>query len=75
MHFREPLINVIILANQVSGLFDQKYFKKEYTCTILIFFLSRLYGNKETSRKSIDVKLDNSQGMQKMTEKWEEPSF
>ena len=29
--------NVIILANQVSGLIDQRYFKKEYICAILIF--------------------------------------
>ena len=30
--------NVIILLSQVSGLFDQRYLKMEYTCTILIFF-------------------------------------
>ena len=30
--------NVIILANQVSELFDQRYLKTEYICTILIFF-------------------------------------
>ena len=34
-----------------------------------------IYGNKETNRTSFDVKFDNFQGMQKMTEKWEEPSF
>ena len=28
---------LIILANQVSGLFDERYLKKEYICTILIF--------------------------------------
>ena len=31
------------------------------------------HGNKET--KSFDIKCDNSQGMQKMIRKWEEPSF
>ena len=31
------------------------------------------HGNKET--KSFDIKCDNSQGMQKMIKKWEEPSF
>ena len=30
--------NIIILANQISGLFDQRYLKTEYTCTIFIFF-------------------------------------
>ena len=29
--------SLIILANQVSGLFEEKYLKKEYTYTILIF--------------------------------------
>ena len=33
------------------------------------------HGNKVTNRKSFDVKFDNSQGMQKMAEKWEGPSF
>ena len=33
--------NAIILANQVSGLFDQTYLKAEYTCTVLIFFHKR----------------------------------
>ena len=27
-----------MLINQASGLFDQRYLKKEYACTILIFF-------------------------------------
>ena len=39
-----------------------------------IFFIHR-HGNKETNRKSFDLKCDNSQGMQKMIKKWEEPSF
>ena len=58
-----------------AGLFDQRYLKKEYTCTIFTFFHPDRHGNKETSRKSFDVKCDDSQGMQKMTKKWEEPSF
>ena len=49
--------------------------KKEYECTILIFFHANRHGNKETNRKSFDVECDNSQGMQKMIKKWEEPSF
>ena len=40
--------NVIILTNQVSGLFDQSYLKKEYTCTILIFSQVDIHGKKET---------------------------
>ena len=31
--------------------------------------------NEETSKKSFDIKCNNSQGMQKMTKKWEEPSL
>ena len=46
--------------------------REEYTCTI--FFFSMQMG-KETNRKFFDVKCDNSQGMQKMIKKWEEPSF
>ena len=65
----------MILAIQVSGLFDQRYLKKEYTCTILIFFYADRHGNKETNRTSFDVKDNNFQGMQKVTKKWEEPSF
>ena len=30
--------NAVILVNQVYGLFDWKYLKTEYTCTILILF-------------------------------------
>ena len=30
--------SLIIVANQVSGLFDERYLKKEYTCTIYIFY-------------------------------------
>ena len=52
-----------------AGLFDQRYLKKEYTCTILTFFHPDRHGNKETSRKSFDVKCE------KITKKWEEPSF
>ena len=33
------------------------------------------HGNKETNRKSVDVKCNNSQCMQKMIKKWKEPSF
>ena len=39
------------------------------------FFHADRHGNKEINRKSFDVKCDNSQGMQKVTKKWEEPSF
>ena len=39
------------------------------------FSQADIHGNRETNRKSLDVKSDNSQGMQKITEKWEEPSF
>ena len=39
------------------------------------FFHVNKHGNKETNRKSFDVKYHNSQGMQKMIKKWEEPSF
>ena len=67
--------SLIILAIQVSVLFDQRYLKKEYTWTILIFFHADRHGNKETNRKSFDIKSDNSQGMQKVTKKKEEPSF
>ena len=66
---------MITLANEVSGMFDQRYLKKEYTCTISIFSRTDRHGNKETNRKSFDVKFDNSQGMQKMTSKWEERRF
>ena len=56
-------------------MFDERYLKKEYTCTILIFFHENRYGNKETNRKSFDVKCDNSQGVRKMIKKWEEPTL
>ena len=56
------ITSLIILANQVSGLYN------EYTCM-------QSHINKETSRKSFDIKCNNSEGMQKMTKKWEEPSF
>ena len=29
-----------MLINHASGLFNQRYLKKEYTCTILIFFFN-----------------------------------
>ena len=60
--------SLIILANQASGLYN------EYACTIW-FFSMQSHINKETSRKSFDIKCNNSEGMQKMTKKWEEPSF
>ena len=41
----------------------------------VFFFHADRHGNKETNRKSFDIKCDNSQGMQKVTKKWEEPSF
>ena len=72
LHFYQSIMlcyNVIILANQVSGLFDQRYLKTEYTYTILIFF------HKKHTENFFDVKFDNSQDMQKMSEKWEQPSF
>ena len=39
------------------------------------FFHADRHGDKETNRKSFHVKCDNSPVMQKMTKKWEEPSF
>ena len=39
------------------------------------FFSMQSHINKEASRKSFDIKCNNSQGMQKMTKKREEPSF
>ena len=39
------------------------------------FFHADRHGNKETKRTSFDVKDNNFQGMQKVTKKWEEPSF
>ena len=57
-------------------MFDERYLSKEYAFTILIFFFhANKHGNKETNRKSFDVKCDNSQGIQKMIKKWEEPGF
>ena len=57
-------------------MFDERYLKKEYTCIYHFdFFHANRHGNKETNRKLFDVKCDNSQGMQKMIKKWEEPSF
>ena len=59
----------MILANQVSTLFNQRYLKKEYTCTILIFSHPDTHiNNKETNEKYFVVRYNNSQGMQKMTE-------
>ena len=56
-------------------MFDERYLKKECTCTILTFFHENRHGNKETNRKSFDVKCDNSQGMRKMIKKWEAPTL
>ena len=39
------------------------------------FFSMQSHVNEETSRKSFDIKYNNSEGMQKMTKKWKEPSF
>ena len=39
------------------------------------FFSMQSHIIKETSKKSFDIKCNNSQGMQKITKKWEEPSF
>ena len=50
----------------------------EYTCTTLFFFYSdrhKNYINKETHKKCVDVKCNNSQSMRKKTKKWEEPSL
>ena len=41
----------------------------------IIYMHADRYENKVTNRKSFDVKQDNSQGIQKMIKKWEEPSF
>ena len=40
-----------------------------------VFSQADIHGNKETNRKSFDVKFDNSKGIQKKTEKWEQPRF
>ena len=73
--------SLIILSNQTSGFIDQRYFMDRYACTILIFFSHvdrhTNYINKERhkNKKCVNVKCGNSQGMQKMSKKWEEPSF
>ena len=65
---------LIILANQASGLFYERFRKKEYTFTIW-FFSMQSHINEETSRKSFDIKYNNSEGMQNITKKWKEPNF
>ena len=50
--------NVIIPANQVSGLFDKGHFKKEYTCTILIFFPKQIC--METKKQTENYLMLNS---------------
>ena len=73
--------SLIILSNQTSGFIDQRYFMDRYACTILIFFFHvdryKNYINKERhkNKKCVNVKCGNSQGMQKMSKKWEESSF
>ena len=39
------------------------------------FYTDRHMNNKETNRNYFDVRCGNSQGMQKMTKKWEESNF
>ena len=50
--------NAIILANQVSGLFDQRYLKKKYTCTIFMFFPKQIY--METKKQTENLLMLNS---------------
>ena len=69
---------LIILSNLASELFDQKYLIDEYTCTTLLFFHADRhinYINKETHKKCVDFKCNNSQSTRKKTKKWEEPSL
>ena len=42
--------NIIILANQVFGIFDQRYLKKEYTSTILISFAKQIEMEKNKQK-------------------------
>ena len=61
-------MTMLILTNQSSGLFNDRYFKKEYTCTIFIFLhADRHINNRETNRQPFTVRYNNSQRMQKMT--------
>ena len=66
---------IIILANQFSGLFDERSCKKEYTRTIWFYFDAQGHISKETSRKSFDIKCNNSQGMQKWPRKGKSQVF
>ena len=43
-----------------------------YTYHFDFFYTGRHMNNKETDRNYFDVRCGNSQGMQKMTKKWEE---
>ena len=48
---------MLLYSNQVSGLFNQRYPKKEYICPTLIFFhAERHINNKEANRKSFHVR-------------------
>ena len=62
--------SLIIAANPASGLFDERNIHVPFD-----LFSMQSQINKDTSRKSFDIKCNDSQGTQKMTKKWEEPSF
>ena len=48
---------MLLYSNQGSGLFNQRYPKKEYICPTLIFFhAERHINNKEENRKSFHVR-------------------
>ena len=49
---------LMILANQVSGLFDETYLKKEYTCTTLIFFPMQI--DMETKKQTENILMLNA---------------
>ena len=59
---------IVILANQTSRFFDQRYLRKEYASTIFILFgADRHINNKVKNKKFFDVRCGNFQGIQKMT--------